>query len=323
MRRNNMQLTNNRNTMNLLGRDFISFADFDTESILYLLNKAKTLKKELNERKQLNIMEGRTLATIFEKPSLRTRVSFDVGFMKLGGNVINIRKEEINLGVREPIKDVARNLSRYVDCIMIRTFAHSNVEELARYATVPVINGLTDRSHPCQALADIFTVQEKFNEFKGLKLTYIGDGNNVAHSLLLSSAIVGMDVTVISPGGYKPAADIVEKATTFAAKMGSKVTLADNPREAIKGANVVYTDVWASMGQEKEAEERKQIFKPYQLNRELLSLANPNCIVMHCLPAHRGEEITDEVFEMHAQTIFDQAENRMHAQNAIMASIIP
>jgi ornithine carbamoyltransferase len=308
-------------TVNLTGKDFLSFADYDTESVMYLLDKAKTLKAELKSKKQLNVMEGRTLATIFEKPSLRTRVSFDVGFMKLGGNVINIRKEEINLGIREPIKDVARNLSRYVDCVMIRTFAHSNVEEFAKYATVPVINGLTDLSHPCQGLADIMTVQEKFKDFKGLKLTYIGDGNNVAHSLLLSSSLVGMDVTVISPGGYKPDQDIVEKAQAFAKKSGSKIAIEEDPKEAIKGAHVVYTDVWASMGQEAQAEERKKIFKAYQVNTDLIKLANPDCIVMHCLPAHRGEEITDEVFEKHANTIFDQAENRMHAQNVIMVSI--
>lgn len=317
-----MQTVNRSQTMNLVGRDFITFADYDTDSVLYILDKARSLKQELKAKKQLDIMRGRSLATIFQKPSLRTRVSFDIGFMKLGGNVINIRKEEINLGVREPIKDVGRNLSRYVDCIMIRTFDNADVEELAKYASVPVINGLTDKYHPCQAMADIMTVQEKFNDFKGLKMTYIGDGNNVAHSLLLSSSLVGMNCTVVSPGGYKPAADVVEKANSFAAKTGSKVVIADDPKEAVKGANVIYTDVWASMGQEAEAEKRKQVFKAFQLNKDLLQLANPNCIVMHCLPAHRDQEITDEVFEMHATTIFDQAENRMHAQNAIMVSLI-
>lgn len=309
--------------MNLKGRNFLSLADFDTESILYFLDVTKSLKQDHKIGRQHNIMAGKTLATIFEKPSLRTRVSFDVGFMQMGGNVINLRKEEINLGIREPIKDVARNLSRYVDCIMIRTFDHANIEELAKWASVPVINGLTDKSHPCQAMADIFTVYEKFNNLKGLKLTYIGDGNNVAHSLLLICSLVGMDVSVVSPGGYKPAKDVVDKALEFAKKSGSKVNIEEDPKIAVKGSNAIYTDVWASMGQESQTEERKKVFKNYQVNSSIMKLAEKNCIVLHCLPAHREEEITDEVFEIHANTIFDQAENRLHAQKAIMACIIP
>jgi ornithine carbamoyltransferase len=308
--------------MDLRGKHCLTLGDYDTESIWKILETAKSLKQDNKIRRPVTIMQERTLATIFEKPSLRTRISFDVGFMKMGGNVINIRKEEINLGQREPIKDAARNISRYVDLIMIRTFAHSNVEEFAKWSKVPVINGLTDKFHPCQAMADIFTVWEKFGSLKGLKLTYIGDGNNVAHSLLLAGSLVGMNVTVVSPGGYKPADDVVAKATEFARKNNSKIILATNPQEAVKGSNVIYTDVWASMGQESEAADRKQVFKEYQVNLDVLKLADPDCIVMHCLPAHREEEITDEVFEIHAETIFDQAENRMHAQNAIMACII-
>jgi ornithine carbamoyltransferase len=308
--------------MDLKGKHFLTLGDFDPESIFHLLDVAKTLKQDKKIRRPHPIMKDKTLATIFEKPSLRTRISFDVGFMQMGGNVINIRKEEVNLGKREPVKDAARNISRYVDCIMIRTFAHSLIEEFTQWSKVPVINGLTDKYHPCQVLADLFTVQEKFNDFKGLKLTYIGDGNNVAHSLLLGSSLVGMDVTIVSPGGYTPAKDVVTKANEIAKKTGSKITLAKNPEEAISAANVVYTDVWASMGQEEEAEKRKKVFKDYQVNSKLIKLADPNCIVMHCLPAHREEEITDEIFEIHAETIFDQAENRMHAQNAIMACLL-
>lgn len=308
--------------MQLKGRHVLTLADFDTESILGMLEVAKSLKSDLKTHRLKPFMQGRTLATIFEKPSLRTRISFDVGFMVMGGNVVNIRKEEINLGVREPIKDCARNISRYVDCIMLRTFAHSNIEEFAKYSSVPVINGLTDKYHPCQIMADLLTVQEKFQQLKGLKMTYIGDGNNVANSLLMGCSLVGMDITIAAPGGYKPAKDVLDKAKSFADRMGSKITVSEDPAEAVKGSNVIYTDVWASMGQEKEAEERMKVFKNYQVNMKVLKKADPNCIVMHCLPAHRDQEITDEVFELHANTIFDQAENRMHAQNAIMACII-
>lgn len=309
--------------MDLKGKDYLTNGDMDTDSTMHLLEVAHKLKKEHKEGKLSPIMKGRTLATIFQKPSLRTRVSFDVGFMLLGGNVINIRKEEINLGVREPIKDVGRNLSHYVNCIMLRTFAHAEIVELAQWASVPVINGLTDTYHPCQALADIMTVQEKYGTFKGKKLAYIGDGNNVANSLLETCTLVGMDVTVVSPGGYEPPKYVVEKAQEFAKKTGSKISIEKDPQVAVKNAHAVYTDVWASMGQEAEADARRAVFQNYQINSNLMKLAAADCIVMHCLPAHRGEEITDEVFEIHADTIFEQAENRMHAQNAIMACIIP
>lgn len=308
--------------MDLKGQHILTLGDLDTEALLTILDVSKNLKQEKKTNRLQPLMQGKTLATIFEKPSLRTRISFDVGFMLMGGNVINIRKEEINLGVREPIKDCARNISRYVDCIMIRTFAHSNIQEFAKYSKVPVINGLTDKFHPCQIVADLLTVQEKFNKLEGLKLAFIGDGNNVANSLLLGCSLVGMDITVAAPSGYTPAKDVLDKAQAFAAKMGSKVTIASDPKEAVSGANVVYTDVWASMGQEAEADERKKIFKPYQVSKDLLASANSNCIVMHCLPAHRDEEITDEVVEMFADVIFDQAENRMHGQNGVMACIV-
>lgn len=310
--------------MQLIGRDFLTMGDFDSCEIKEMLDIARTLKKDTKARKPHPIMQGRTLATIFLKPSLRTRVSFDVGFMQLGGNVINIKDEEIKFGKREPIKDVGRNLSRYVDAIMIRAFDHAEVEELAKWADVPIINGLTDTYHPCQGLADILTVTEKFgSDLRGHKLTYIGDGNNVAHSLLYGGAHLGMHVTIISPGGYKPNAQIVDKASHIALNNCGSVKIAEDPKEAVKDSHVIYTDVWASMGQESEAAKRKEVFKEYQVNTDLLQLADPDCIVMHCLPAHREEEITDEVFEMHAKTIFDQAENRLHAQKAIMTSIIP
>lgn len=309
--------------MNLKGKDVLTLCEFNTDEILFILDEAKNLKKLVQSKQKMDFMQARSLATIFQKPSLRTRVSFDIGFMLMGGNVINIRKEEINLGLREPIKDAGRNLSRYVDCIMIRTFAQEDVEELAKWASVPVINGLTDKFHPCQAMADILTIHETYNTFKDIKLTYIGDGNNVANSLLIAGSLVGMDVSVVSPSGYEPPSDVISLATKFSSNTGSKISIEKDPVVAIKGANAVYTDVWASMGQESESDKRKEVFKSYQVNSNLMKNAESDCIVLHCLPAHREEEITDEVFEIHSQTIFNQAENRMHAQNAIMKCIIP
>jgi len=308
--------------MDLKGRDFLTLGDYSNEDLLYLLELALKLKRETKSGQPHHILKGKTLALIFSKPSLRTRVSFETGIYQLGGYAINLKQDEINLGVRETISDTARVLSRYSDGIMIRTFAHSDVEEFAKYSDKPVINGLTDDCHPCQVLADLLTIKEKFDSFKGLKLCYTGDGNNMTHSLLLGCAITGMDISVACPKGYEPALSFVEKAQNIAKTSGSKIELTSEVFEAVKGANVVYTDVWASMGQESEAETRRTIFKSYQINSELMQKADKNAIVLHCLPAHREEEITAEVLEKHANIIFEQAENRLHAQKAVMAALM-
>jgi ornithine carbamoyltransferase len=308
--------------LHLKGRDFLTFLEQTPQDLLDLLTLATQLKKMKRNHVLHRVLEGRSVALYFEKPSNRTRVSFEVGVFDLGAHPFMLRKDEINLGVRETIADTARTLARYVDGIMIRTFAQKDVDELAEWSDVPVINGLTDDYHPCQVLADLLTVQEQFGSFKGRKLTYVGDGNNMAHSLLLGCAMVGMDVTIASPSGYQPRPDIVAKAETFAKASGATVAVSDNIKEAVKNASVLYTDVWASMGQEAEAEARKQIFKNYQVNAENMALATSDAIVLHCLPAHRGEEITADVLEKFAPVIFDQAENRLHAQKAVMAAII-
>ncbi|EKE02496.1 MAG: hypothetical protein ACD_20C00379G0013 [uncultured bacterium] len=308
--------------MNLKGKDFLTLADYDKESINYLLDLASRLKQDNKIGKKHHILKNKTLAMYFEKPSLRTRMSFEVGIQQLGGNALILKKEEVNLGTRETIADTARVVSRYVDGIMIRTFAHSDVEEFAKWADIPVINGLTDNLHPCQILADLLTIKEKLGPLEDLKLAYLGDGNNMANSLLLGCSIMGMDVSIGCPDGYEPDPVYVKKAEEFADKSGSIIDITDNPLEAIELANVIYTDVWASMGQENEAESRKDIFKPYQINSELLGNAIEDAIVLHCLPAHRGEEITEEVLEKFAPIIFEQAENRLHAQKSILASVI-
>ena len=308
--------------MKLKGKDFLTLADYDKESINYLLDLASRLKQDNKIGNKHHILKNKTLAMYFEKPSLRTRMSFEVGIQQLGGNALVLRKEEINLGVRETIADTARVISRYVDGIMIRTFAHSDVEEFAKWADIPVINGLTDSLHPCQVLADLLTIKEKFGYFEDLKLAYLGDGNNMTHSLLIGCAIMGIDISVGCPDGYEPDQKYIKKAEEIAAKSGSIIDITNDPLEAAEMADILYTDVWASMGQESEAEERRKIFKPYQINSEIIQNTNEDAIVLHCLPAHRGEEITEEVFEQYAPTIFEQAENRLHAQKAILASIM-
>jgi ornithine carbamoyltransferase len=304
------------------GRDFLTFLEYTPDELQTLLDFAAQLKVLKHKRVPHRLLEGRSIALYFEKPSNRTRVSFEVGIHDLGAHGFMLRKEEINLGVRETIADTARTLARYVDGVMIRTFAHSDVEEFAQSSSVPVINGLTDDYHPCQVLADLQTVQERFGAFKGRKLTYVGDGNNMAHSLLLGCAMVGMDVTIASPSGYQPATSIVDQAETFARQSGAKIAVTDKLNEAAKGASVLYTDVWASMGQEAEAEARKAIFRDFQINEALMTQAASDAIVLHCLPAHRGEEITEAVLERFADVIFDQAENRLHAQKAVLAAVI-
>ena len=308
--------------MNLKGRDFISLMDFSTQELSYLLDLASEIKAKTKSGILEPVLKDKNLVLIFSKPSLRTRVSFETGIRQLGGNSLTLKQDEINLGVRETIADTARVLSRYADCVMIRTFAHSDVEEFAKYASVPTINGLTDDSHPCQIMADLLTIKEHFKKLKGLKLVYSGDGNNVANSLLVGCALMGLDVTIACPKGYEPMEKYVEFAKNAALKTGSKVSIEHDPKKAVEGANIIYTDVWASMGQESEASIRKEIFKSYQVNDELCSYASDDVIVLHCLPAHREEEITHSVLEKNAEVIFEQAENRMHAQKAIMAAIV-
>lgn len=265
---------------------------------------------------------GKTLALLFEKPSLRTRVSFEVAVGELGGHSLYLSPQEVGLGKREAIGDVARVLSGYVHVVVLRTFSHATVEEFARHASVPVINGLSDLHHPCQGLTDVFTIAERFGSTAGLTLAYVGDGNNVAHSLLEAAVKAGMRVRLATPEGYEPQSKVVASARNTAAWAGGSVALLSDPREAVAGAQVVYTDVWTSMGQEAECAERRAVFAPYQVNARLLALAGPEAIVMHPLPAHRGEEITDDVLDGPQSVVFTQAENRLHAQKAILRSLV-
>lgn len=303
----------------LKGKDFISLHDFSTQEIKYILNLAHDLKLKQKKGQPHQLLKGKTLGMIFQKSSTRTRVSFEVGMYQLGGSALFLSSNDLQIGRGEPIKDTARVLSRYVDGIMIRTYSHDDVVELGKYADVPVINALTDLLHPCQVLADLMTIEEHHGKLKGEKLTYIGDGNNMAHSLMFGGAKMGMDIVIASPKGYQPNPEIVKLAMEDAKVTGGSITVTTDIKEASKDANVLYTDVWASMGQEGEAKERFEHFKTYQVNSELLKLAHKNCIVMHCLPAHRGEEITEEVLEGPQSVVFDEAENRLHAQKAIMA----
>jgi ornithine carbamoyltransferase len=306
-------------------RDFLSLADLTPADVHELLDLALALKSQWiaggkGRDMQRERLADKTLGMIFQKPSLRTRVSFDVGMSQLGGRAIYLAPEEIRLGERESIPDAARVLSRYVDGIMARVFSHEDVLELARWATVPVINGLSDFNHPCQGLTDLLTVLEKRGHLEGIKLAYIGDGNNVLHSLLYGAAQVGMHLVAATPEGYGPLEEVVQEAKTMAVGTGASIELFHDPREAIRDADVVYTDTWTSMGQEEEAARRRQIFRPYQINEALLALANRDVGVMHCLPAHRGEEITDDVADGSQSWLFDQAENRLHAQKAILVA---
>ena len=261
------------------------------------------------------------MAMIFEKPSTRTRVSFEIGMWQLGGLAINLDQQAIGLGSRESIPDVARTLSRFADALLIRTFAHEKVIELAKYSRVPVINALSDLLHPCQALADIFTINEKKN-LKGLKMAYIGDGNNVCHSLMLACAKVGINLTVAVPKGFEPKKEIVDLAFADAKQIGVQINILNDPIVAAKDADVIYTDVWASMGQEKQARARKKKFAKFQVNQQLVALAKDDVMIMHCLPAHRGEEITDEIVDGPKSVVFDQAENRLHVQKAILTLLL-
>ena len=300
--------------------DFLSIKDFSPADIQYLLTLARQVKAHPTTYSEA--LKRKTLALIFEKPSLRTRVSFDVGIQQLGGFSIYLSPAEINLGKRESVFDVAKNLERMVQGIMIRTFAHEIVEQMAEYASIPIINGLTDYSHPCQAMADYMTMWEVKGKLTGLKVAYVGDGNNVAHSLMFAGAQLGAHVWVATPKGYEPKAE----ATAWSAKRGRDTggtcNVTNDVREAVSGADVVYTDTWASMGQEAEKEQRAKIFAPYQVNMKLFAQAKPDAIFMHCLPAHRGEEVTDEVIDSPRSVVFQEAENRLHAQKAIMLELM-
>lgn len=317
-----MALAFNEIQKSLAGRDFLCMSDYTQEEIQEIIDLALHLKKEQKMGVSHPILQGKTLAMIFRKSSTRTRVSFEVGMYQLGGYPLFLSSNDIQLGRGESVADTAQVLSRMVDGIMIRTFAQAEVEELAANAGVPVINGLTDLLHPCQVLADLMTIQEHKGKLAGLKLAYVGDGNNMAHSLLIGGAKMGMTVAVASPGGYLPQPEIVAKARAFAAENGGEVLITTNPAEAVAAADVVYTDVWASMGQEAEADERARIFQPYQVNEDLVGLARPDYLFLHCLPAHRGEEVSAGVIDGPNSVVFDEAENRLHAQKALLALLL-
>ena len=301
----------------LQARDLCSIDDYTSAEAEYVLAVAGELKHHPARARQ--VAAEKTLAMIFEKPSLRTRVTFEVAMTQMGGHAIFLQPADIQLGKREPVKDVARNLSRWCQAIMARTFSHQTIRELAEYASVPVINGLSDLEHPCQALADFLTIIEHKGDCRGRKLTYLGDGNNVAHSLLLLAAKLGMHCSVACPTGSAPAPEIVTRAQAIGRETGAEITVGTDPRAMLAGADAVYTDVWTSMGQEDERAERLRVFPPYQLNAVMLAAAKPDAMVLHCLPAHRGEEITDEVLESPQSAVLDQAENRLHAQRAVLA----
>ncbi|MBB5354282.1 ornithine carbamoyltransferase [Anoxybacillus mongoliensis] len=309
-------------TIQLKGKDFLTLADYSKEEIEYLLHLALELKEKQQNGERYTPLSGKTLAMIFEKPSTRTRVSFEVGMVQLGGHALHLSSRDLQIGRGETIADTARVLSEYVDGIMIRTFEHEKVEELAQYAKIPVINGLTDDDHPCQALADLLTIYEVKGKLQGLKLAYIGDGNNMAHALMLAAAKVGMDCAIASPKGYEPKETIVKKAKHIASENGATIIVTNDPYEAIANADVVYTDVWASMGQEAEANERMRVFTPFQVNEALVQQAKQDFIFLHCLPAHRGEEVTEDVIDGKQSYIFQQAGNRLHAQKALLVSLL-
>ncbi|MBM3155311.1 MAG: ornithine carbamoyltransferase [Chloroflexi bacterium] len=297
--------------------NFLSVADLTAEEADKLLKRALDVKR----KPMLQLLRDKILVLLFEKPSLRTRVSFEVGIRQLGGSCLYLSPDEVGLGKREPVVDVARVLSRYVNGIIARTFAHGTLQMLARYSTVPVINALSDLEHPCQALADVLTVREKKGKLKGLTLAYIGDGNNVAHSLLLATTLSGLNFKIASPAGYEVSKDIVDTARKFAVKSGSQIALTNHPFEAVKDADIVYTDVWTSMGQEAEAERRRKDFAGYQVDNKLLSLAKKDVIFMHPMPAHHGEEVAQGVLDGPHSVAFDQAENRLHLQKALLAEM--
>ena len=303
-------------------KDLVNLADLSADELWHILNVAQELKEEWQGGGNQPILVGKTLAMVFQKPSLRTRVSFETGMLQLGGHAIMLGPSEIGLGKRESVADVARVLSRYVDCVMARVFAHSDIQTLAQYSSVPVINGLSDHNHPCQALADLFTILEKKSALRGLKLAWVGDGNNVLTSLVLGASKMGMDVAVATPRGFEPPTEVMQLAFRFAGENESAIEVGNDPHAAVRDADVIYTDVWTSMGQDVERQERLRVFPPYQVNAALVSGAAPDVIVMHCLPAHRGQEISGEVADGPHSVLFDQAENRMHAQKGLLAVLL-
>ncbi len=304
-------------------KDFLSAADLTRDEAEALLTRAASLKAELRAGGHDPMpLRGKTLALVFEKPSLRTRVAFEAGMTQLGGHGSYLSANDIDMGGRESVPDVARNLSRWVNVIAARVFRHATVAELARHSSVPVINALCDREHPCQALADLLTLKEHFGRLQGLKLAYLGDGNNVCHSLMLLGATLGVNVGVACPPDYRPDPEIVAQAEQRAAESDATITISSSPSEIAAGANAVYTDVWASMGQEHEAARRRPVFQPYQLNSALMAQAESGALVMHCLPAHRGEEITADVIDGPQSVVFDQAENRLHVQKALILTLL-
>jgi ornithine carbamoyltransferase len=304
----------------LQGRDYLSVDDFSTSEIKSILRLTADMKA--HPRRYRKVLDGKMMALIFEKPSLRTRTTFTVGIKQLGGDSLLLTPADINLGKRESVFDVAKNLERMVDGMMIRTFGHDICESLAEHADIPVINGLTDLEHPCQAMADIFTVLEHRKSLKNVKLSYIGDGNNVAHSLMLIAAKLGTTMFVGTPESHKPDQKILDRAQVIAGDTGATITWTGDPMEAARDADMIYTDTWTSMGQEAEADVRRTVFAPYQVNRELFSHAKPDALFMHCLPAHRGEEVTDEIIDSPNSVVFQEAENRLHAQKAIMFELL-
>ena len=307
----------------LKGRDLLSIHDLSVEEVKAILALAEELKAMQKAGIEHRVLAGKTLGMIFEKSSTRTRVSFETGMFQLGGQALFLSNRDLQIGRGEPIKDTARVLSRYLDGVMIRTFEHEKVEEFARYADIPVINALTDLLHPCQALTDLLTIREhKGKNLKGLKMAYVGDGNNMTHSLMYAAAKTGMNFVAATPADYAPDEGVTQRAKEDAKETGASIALVTDPLAAAKDADILVTDTWASMGQEAEHEERKKIFAPYQINGDLLAAADKRAIVMHCLPAYRGEEITDDIMEAFSDVIFDEAENRLHTQKAILALLM-
>lgn len=297
--------------------DFLRDLDLSQDELLALLDLTEQVKATPARYSQ--VLKGKSVALLFEKPSLRTRITFELAVKQLGGDVVLSTGP---IAEREPLKDVARNLDRWTNAIVARTFSQQTIEDLAHWSSVPVINALSDRYHPCQALADIFTMQERFDDVRGLKLAFIGDGNNVSNSLMLTALRLGMNFAIATPKGYEPDAEIVAQSEALAAVSGSRLTITNDPQEAVAGAHAVYTDVWTSMGQEKEREKRLADFRGYQVNAELLAQASPDAVFLHCLPAKRGEEVTDEVMECAQSAVFDQAENRLHVQKSLLLMLL-
>ncbi|MHA1860017.1 MAG: ornithine carbamoyltransferase [Candidatus Asgardarchaeia archaeon] len=308
--------------VHMKGRNLLSLKDLSREEIMFIIESSMDMKLRFKMGITDKPLEGKTLAMIFQKPSTRTRVSFEVAMYQLGGHALYLGWNDLQLGRGETIADTARVLSRYVDAIMARVFSHEDLVEMAKYSRVPVINGLSDEYHPCQILADLQTILEKKGRLKGLKLAYLGDGNNVCNSLMIGCTKVGMDVYVASPKDYRPKDDVVKMAEDFAEESGCELVLTEDPFKAAEEADVLYTDVWVSMGMEKEREERMRVFPPYQINEKIVSVAKDDVIVMHCLPAHRGLEITDDVIDGRNSAVWDEAENRLHVQKAILANLI-